>query len=76
VCEDGKILIRDNELLTGVLDKNAFGASGMSLVHAVHELYGSDVAGGLISTLGRLFTIHLQSYGFTCGVDDLLLLGK
>uniref|UniRef100_A0A0R0KYG7 DNA-directed RNA polymerase subunit n=1 Tax=Glycine max TaxID=3847 RepID=A0A0R0KYG7_SOYBN len=39
----------------------------------LQELYGSNVAGNLLSALSRLFTTFLQMHGFTCGVDDLML---
>ncbi|XP_042377579.1 DNA-directed RNA polymerase I subunit 1-like [Zingiber officinale] len=63
--------IYNNELIHGMIDKAQFGTYG--LVHAVHELYGPDVAGTLLSVFSRLFTSFLQMHGFTCGVDDLLL---
>jgi DNA-directed RNA polymerase I subunit RPA1 len=59
-----------------VLDKNAFGATPYGLVHASYELYGPTIAGKLLSTLGRLFTLYLQSVGFTCGLDDMIMLGN
>lgn len=71
--EEGSVIIRDNELLTGVLDKSQFGATEYGLVHSCYELYGPTFAGKLLSTLSRLFTIYLQSVGFTCGMDDMLL---
>ena len=40
-----KVIIRDGDLLQGVLDKAAFGASDFSLVHAVYEAYGESRAG-------------------------------
>lgn len=40
----------------------------------LQELYGAKVAGDLISALSRLFTAYLHFGGFTCGVDDLLLI--
>lgn len=63
----------DGELLCGVLDKSAFGASDYGLVHSVYELYGADVAGRLLGILSRLFTKFLQHRAFTCRVDDLTL---
>ena len=39
------------------------------------ELYGNSVAGELLSAMSRLFTLYLQWNGFTCGMDDLLLVG-
>lgn len=68
---ESKLFIHRNELLLGVIDKGQFGKFG--LVHTVHELYGSNTAGTLLSALSRLFTVYLQMHGFTCGVDDLLL---
>jgi len=70
---EGVVIIRDNEMLTGVLDKAHFGASAFGLVHSVHELYGPALAGSLLTCLGRLLTAYLQHRGFTCGLDDMLL---
>lgn len=42
--------------------------------HGLQELYGAKVAGDLISALSRLFTAYLHFGGFTCGLDDLLLI--
>jgi DNA-directed RNA polymerase I subunit RPA1 len=36
-----------------------------------YELYGSNIAGQLLSILGRLFTKYVQMIGFTCRMDDL-----
>ncbi|XP_051116199.1 DNA-directed RNA polymerase I subunit 1 [Andrographis paniculata] len=66
------LLIWKNELLRGVIDKAQFGKFG--LVHTVQELYGSYSAGIFLSALSRLFTIFLQFHGFTCGLDDLIIL--
>ncbi|URE17427.1 DNA-directed RNA polymerase [Musa troglodytarum] len=66
--------VHNNDLVHGMIDKAQFGTYG--LVHAVHELYGPDVAGMLLSVFSRLFTSFLQMHGFTCGVDDLLLSQK
>lgn len=63
----------DGELLCGILDKSAFGATEYGLVHSVYELYGADVAGKLLGILSRLFTKFLQHRAFTCRMDDLAL---
>lgn len=67
------MIFMDGELLCGVLDKAAFGASDFGLVHSVYELYGADVAGVLLGVLSRLFTKFLQHRAFTCRMDDLAL---
>lgn len=71
--EEDKVVFVDGELLSGVLDKSAFGASDFGLVHSVYELYGADVAGRLLGILSRLFTKFLQHRAFTCRMDDLAL---
>lgn len=71
--EEGIVIVRGNELLTGILDKSQFGASAYGLVHATYELYGSKKAGELLSALGRLFTFYLNTVAFTCGIDDMLI---
>ncbi len=38
--EDGEVIFLDGELLCGVLDKAAFGATDYGFVHSVYELYG------------------------------------
>ena len=68
------VLIRDGELLRGVLDKAAFGATDFSLVHATYEAYGPEKAGLLLNALGRLFTAYIQFYvGHSCRMEDLVL---
>jgi DNA-directed RNA polymerase I subunit RPA1 len=72
--EEHLVIIRDGELLRGVLDKAAFGATDFSLVHAVYEAYGPAKAGLLLNSLGRLFTAYLQFYsGHSCRMEDLVL---
>ena len=72
-AEEGDVVIRDNELLQGTLDKNQYGASEFGMVHSVYEIYGSEKAGELLTSLARIFMAFLQMHGFTCGLDDLVL---
>ena len=74
--EEATIIVRGNDLVTGALDKSQFGDAGYGLVHAVYEMYGANTAGQLLSTLGRLFTLYLQTQAFTCGIDDMLIVGE
>lgn len=67
------LIFRYGELLSGVLDKASIGNSSLGIVHAVYELYGSQLAGRLLTAFGRLFTYHLQEVGHTCGIEDLVL---
>ena len=71
--EEEMVVVRDGELLTGVLDKSQIGASAYGLVHAVYEIYGAESAGRLLSIFSRLFTMWLQHNAFSCRMDDLVL---
>ncbi|KAJ3907543.1 RNA polymerase I largest subunit [Lentinula edodes] len=71
--KEDQVVFMDGELLCGVLDKAAFGASDFGIVHSVYELYGADIAGKLLGILSRLFTKFLQHRAFTCRMDDLML---
>lgn len=68
---DSQVVIREGELLVGVLDKAHYGSSAYGLVHCCYELYGGQTSGKLLSCLARLFTAYLQLYrGFTLGEMD------
>ena len=63
-----QVIIRQGELLCGVLDKAHYGATVFGLVHAMYEVYGGKVSGMMLTCLARLFTAYLQFYkGFTLG---------
>jgi hypothetical protein len=45
----------------------------LCMLLSFQELYGDSVAGAMLNALSRLLTAFLQHNGFTCGMDDLLL---
>ena len=63
-----EVVIRQGELLVGVLDKGHYGNTPYSLVHCCYELYGGAIAGQLLTCLAKLFTTFLQYRGFTLGM--------
>ncbi|KAL8413861.1 hypothetical protein RB594_005194 [Gaeumannomyces avenae] len=71
--EEGHVMFRDGEFISGILDKAQLGPSSGGLIHSVHEVYGPAIAGKLLSSLGRLLTRYLNMRAFTCGMDDLKL---
>ncbi|KAM5228128.1 DNA-directed RNA polymerase I subunit RPA1 isoform 2-T2 [Ctenodactylus gundi] len=76
MCES-QVIIRDGELLCGVLDKAHYGSSAYGLVHCCYEIYGGETSGKVLTCLARLFTAYLQLYrGFTLGVEDILVKPK
>ncbi|XP_039285485.1 DNA-directed RNA polymerase I subunit RPA1 [Nilaparvata lugens] len=70
---EAEVIIRNGELLCGVLDKTHYGATPYSLVHCLYELYGGTCSTNLLSSFGKLFTSFLQIHGFTLGVKDILV---
>ena len=70
---ESEVIFRNGEFLTGVLDKNQFGATQYSLTHAFFELYGGDYSGKLLSAFSKIFTNFLHTEGFTLGVRDILV---
>ncbi|KAK9309722.1 hypothetical protein QLX08_000714 [Tetragonisca angustula] len=73
---EAEVIIRNGELLCGVLDKTHYGATPFGLVHCIFELYGGTCSSKLLSAFGKLFQAALQRNGFTLGIEDILLLRK
>lgn len=70
---ENEVILKNGQLLCGILDKSQYGSSKYGIVHAIHETYGPETAGRALSTLGRLFTVYENWIAFTCGMDDLEL---
>lgn len=73
---ESDVIIREGELLCGILEKGHYGPTPFGLIHCCYELYGGAVTGQMITCFGRLFTNYLQWIGFTLGVEDILLCRK
>ncbi|ORM39587.1 DNA-directed RNA polymerase I subunit rpa1 [Babesia sp. Xinjiang] len=71
--EEGIIIIRNSELLQGVLDKSQFGSTPYGLTHLVYELLGPRASGCLLNAFSYLFTSFLQMHGVTCSPMDFIL---
>ncbi|KAL1509795.1 hypothetical protein ABEB36_004477 [Hypothenemus hampei] len=69
---EAEVIIRNGELVSGILDKTHYGATPYGLVHCIYELYGGNCAIQLLSSFAKLFTRFLQQDGFTLGVHDIL----
>ncbi|XP_046828533.1 DNA-directed RNA polymerase I subunit RPA1 isoform X2 [Vespa crabro] len=73
---EAEVIVRNGELLCGVLDKTHYGATPYGLVHCVYELYGGPCSSKLLSALGKLFQAFLQRDGFTLGIEDILIVPR
>jgi hypothetical protein len=58
-----QVVIRQGELLVGILDKNQYGATPYSLSHLFFELYGGWVSADFLSGLSKLFTDFIKDEG-------------
>lgn len=73
LLSDFNFIVRNGNLLSGILDKNHIGASTYSLIHCFFELYGGKYSAQLLSAFSKLFTVYLQFDAFTLGVEDILV---
>ncbi len=75
-AEESDVILRDNELLQGVVDANQIGSAESGIVHSFYELYGGKLTEILITCVARVMTCYLQLHGFTCSMDDLVTTEK
>jgi DNA-directed RNA polymerase beta' subunit len=71
--EEDKVIIKDGQLLCGIIDKKQIGPAGGGLINGIYEAYGETIAGRALSIIGRLLTKLLHMRAFSCGVEDLIL---
>ncbi|AFM98185.1 DNA-directed RNA polymerase subunit beta' [Encephalitozoon hellem ATCC 50504] len=71
--EESKLRIKQGNIVTGILDKNSLGPTFKSLAHTCGEVKGFAASNDLLTYVGRVANRYLQMYGFTIGIDDLIL---
>lgn len=71
---DAYCVVKDGKLISGVFDKNAFGAGvPESIFHSIVKNYGSDAARTFLDSITRLLLSYVTVKGFTMGIDDVEL---
>ncbi len=71
---DAYVVIKNGELLCGVIDKNAIGAEQTEgLLHRLVKDYGTDFARDFLNRLCRMLNVFGTMKGFTYGYDELKL---
>lgn len=73
---ESKTIIRNSELLTGLIDKKHIGAQANGLTHCINELIGGEAAGCFITAYGKVCAYLLQKKGFTCSLEDMQLVNS
>jgi DNA-directed RNA polymerase I subunit RPA1 len=71
--EEQTVIVKDGQLLCGVIDKSQIGPAAGGLINGIYEAYGETIAGRALSIIGRLLTKMLHMRAFSCGVEDLIL---
>ncbi len=74
-CEyDAYVVVRDGQLMYGVVDEKAFGAGEPdSLFHRIIKEKGSTAGRKFMDSVGRLLIRLITDRGFTMGLDDVTL---
>jgi DNA-directed RNA polymerase subunit A' len=71
---DAYCVVKDGRLVSGVFDKNAFGAGvPESIYHSIVKNYGSDAARTFLDSITKLLLSFITLKGFTMGIDDVEL---
>ncbi|MDO8055858.1 MAG: DNA-directed RNA polymerase subunit A', partial [Candidatus Hermodarchaeota archaeon] len=71
---DAFVLIRDGNLLTGVIDKKAIGAAQPeSVLHRIAKDYGNAEARRFLDGICPLLVVLITNMGFSMGIDDVIL---
>lgn len=69
---DGWMVIRNSEVMCGVMDKSTVGAGKKdSIFYVILRDYGPDAAAGAMNRLAKLCARSLTNQGFSIGVGDV-----
>ena len=67
-----KVLIKNGEIKTGIIDKKILGGMDGSLIHTIHNMYDNIEAQKFLDNTQRLITTYILKSGFSVGVGDLI----
>ncbi|CAD2106122.1 DNA-directed RNA polymerase II subunit RPB1, putative [Plasmodium vinckei] len=73
---DGKVIIKNNELLSGIICKRVVGSSSGSLIHILWHEMGPDKTKDFISALQKVTNNWLEYVGFTVSCSDIIASNK
>ena len=72
--DETKIILRNGELLRGIVDSSQLGKNKFGILHAFYELYGGEKGDFFLSEIGSILIILLRIVGYTLTTEDLFLL--
>ena len=69
---EGYILIRDGKLVSGVIDKKAFGAEVPdSVLHRILKEYGANITRNFLDSVTRMLTTNITLRGFSISASNI-----
>ncbi|KAJ3068338.1 DNA-directed RNA polymerase II subunit rpb1, partial [Quaeritorhiza haematococci] len=70
---DTRVIVRNGELLAGILCKKTVGTSQSGLVHVIWQDCGPEACRRFFNDTQKIVTFWLQNHGFSTGVGDMIL---
>jgi DNA-directed RNA polymerase beta' subunit len=70
--EENKVIIREGDLIQGVVDKDIYSKASRGIVHVAYNDYGPNEAVRLIDSLQNTVEHFLILNGFSVGISDLI----
>ena len=67
---DTRVLIREGEVISGIIDKNVVGKAARGTIHIVCNEYDPEVAKKFIGSVQKITNYWLLQTGFSIGVQD------
>jgi DNA-directed RNA polymerase III subunit RPC1 len=68
---DSYLVVRNSEIMCGVMDKSTLGASKNSILYSILRDYGPTEAATIMNRVAKLCARFLSNHGFSIGVDDV-----
>jgi len=68
--EDAFVIIKDGQLVSGVMDEKSFGAFAGELLDRIVKDYGTDAARKFLDRITKLSINAITKIGFSTGIDD------
>jgi DNA-directed RNA polymerase II subunit RPB1 len=70
---DNLIIIKNGELMQGVLDKKLLGSTNGGIIHNIYNMYGKTTCSEYLNNHQRLITRWFSSHSFTIGIGDAVI---
>ncbi|ACV25073.1 DNA-directed RNA polymerase subunit A' [Methanocaldococcus fervens AG86] len=67
---DAYVVIKDGELIKGVIDKNGYGAEAGLILHTIVKEFGPEAGRKFLDSATKMAIRAVMLRGFTTGIDD------